>query len=107
MKTYTLKPEFKGLSIAKNIFPIGIVTLDTNIVSPEDYEKYIKLGFQDIFDEVQEIPTYTLDENEIDNMKCNNESNDILEHNLETGKVIIKKYINVENAKPRKPRTKK
>lgn len=44
-----LKKELKGLSISINIFGIGLVTMDTNKISEEDYIKYHKLGFQDSF----------------------------------------------------------
>lgn len=52
MKILRIKPQYQGLVITKNIFPIGMVTLDTNTVLSDHYIKYIDLGFQDIFETV-------------------------------------------------------
>lgn len=110
MKHYTLKSEFKGLSIAKNIFPIGLVTLDTNTVKKEDYEKYSKLGFQDIF-EIIDNETCKCIENNWSDCVCHVDKTSIKCFTDETTDevipetnppVIIKKYTNEANDKPRR-----
>ena len=57
-----LKEELKGLSISINIFGIGLVTMDTNKISEDDYIKYHKLGFQDSFIEKKENDPIVLTE---------------------------------------------
>jgi len=51
-----LKPEFHGLIITKNIYIIGSVTLDTNIVKEEHYENFYNIGFQEFFDRLTVEP---------------------------------------------------
>lgn len=92
MKIYKIKNEYQGLTITKNIFPIGNITLDTNNFKQENIENYIKLGFGDIFEEDINIFEET-------NLLDLIEPTEPIENN-----VVIKYYTNEMNSKEAKPK---
>lgn len=46
-----IKKEYLGLTITKNIYNIGSVTLNTDTITSDSYDNYIKIGFSEIFEE--------------------------------------------------------
>ena len=54
MIKYELKPEFEGTIVTRNNMSVGKVTFDATKVKPEHYQNYVKLGFQELFNEIVE-----------------------------------------------------
>lgn len=49
-----VKEIYKGLIVQKNHMIVGNITFDSTKVSPEHYENFIKLGFEELFEDVPE-----------------------------------------------------
>lgn len=47
-----LKDEFQGMIITRTWVGVGQVTFDANKVKPEQFENFMKFGFNDLFEEV-------------------------------------------------------
>ncbi len=53
--TLVLKKEYQNKVVTKKMPPFGEVTLDTNRVTAEEYPNYVRLGFSECFEEVEEV----------------------------------------------------
>jgi hypothetical protein len=54
MIKYELKPEYQGVKVTRANLTLGKITFDANTVLPEHYENYVKLGFEQLFNEIIE-----------------------------------------------------
>ena len=57
---YKVKPEFKGKVIRRQIEKMGEVTLDLKKVKPSEYDMYVTMGFEDIFEVEETVREYAL-----------------------------------------------
>lgn len=55
MKKLKLKEQYKGTIVSRNHNLIGRVTFDTNTVSEDKYLNFYNLGFDQMFDEIEEV----------------------------------------------------
>jgi hypothetical protein len=52
-----LRNEFNDVVIARTIPGVGTITFDPNVVKPENYINFNRLGFDFIFIDVEETPS--------------------------------------------------
>ena len=53
MKVSRIKKDYKGLVITRNHMLVGNITFDAAKVQPEQYDNFKKIGFEDVFEEVE------------------------------------------------------
>jgi len=51
---YRIREEYQGLIITKNVFAIGTITLDTNTIQEKHLENYLKFGFNDVIEVIED-----------------------------------------------------
>lgn len=53
MKIKRVKQDYQGLIITRNNMLVGNITLDTSKVQPEQMANFQKIGFEDVFEDVE------------------------------------------------------
>lgn len=57
-----LKREFEGVTITRKLLHLGIVTFDPAKVNENDYINYANIGFEDLFEDVEDKLTLVITE---------------------------------------------
>jgi len=52
MSKFKLKEEYKGVIVTRTNMALGQVTFDADKIKEEYFEKYVNLGFGELFEEV-------------------------------------------------------
>jgi hypothetical protein len=52
MSKFKLKAEYEGIILTRTNMALGQITFDANKIKEEHFEKYVKLGFGELFEEV-------------------------------------------------------
>jgi len=71
MKIKRVKKEYEGLIITRNHILVGNITLNTSNVQPHQIKNFETLGFEDVFEEVEDEYGVSFEQDDIELARIN------------------------------------